>query len=614
MLARIKFLFLYWLIWILFFELCRVGFLLYNFQYTRSFSTSLILHAFSYGVKMDASMASYIILPVCLFLLAGFIWKGFYKPSLYIFYTGIILLPMLGVVFGDLPVYRIWGNRLDATALKYLASPKEAWASVSNLPIFWLVVGFLIVYWIIFTSWRKFIRANENAIASAEKKWAQLILLVVFICIQIIPLRGGLQQSPLNQSSVYFSTHNYINLATLNAPWNFMYSLNQHSGSTANPFIYLDSTQAKKIKDSLLIQAGATNQLIDLTKTNKPNVIVVVWESFIEKATHLSKKGIEVTPYFNQLKKEGVYFPNIYCSGDRTDKGIVAVLSGYPAQPTTSIIKIPTKAATLPTLPKLYHDQQYQTSFYYGGELEFANMKSYLLGSGFQQFTSKSDFDKKDQNSKWGAHDQVVKDRILNDLAKTNTPFFTTWLTLSSHEPFETPVKTVIEGKDDESMFFNSLHYTDSVLYAFVQACKQQPWWNNTVMIITADHGHRLPQTGRQADDFKIPLLWLGGALTKTGINIAKTGSQIDIAAMLAGQTGIAGTPFTWSKDLLKENTGAWAYFTVYNLFGFVQPDRYYIFDNISRQIIEKKGNISQEDLNKGKAFEQLSFQDYLDR
>ena len=559
-------------------------------------------------------MASYIILPVCLFLLAGFIWKGFYKPSLYIFYTGIILLPMLGVVFCDLPVYRIWGNRLDATALKYLASPKEAWASVSNLPIFWLVVGFLIVYWIIFTSWRKFIRANENAIASAEKKWAQLILLVVFICIQIIPLRGGLQQSPLNQSSVYFSTHNYINLATLNAPWNFMYSLNQHSGSTANPFIYLDSTQAKKIKDSLLIQSGATYQLIDLAKNSKPNVIVVVWESFIEKATHLSKKGIEVTPYFNQLKKEGVYFPNIYCSGDRTDKGIVAVLSGYPAQPTTSIIKIPTKAATLPTLPKLYHDQQYQTSFYYGGELEFANMKSYLLGSGFQQFTSKSDFDKKDQNSKWGAHDQVVKDRILNDLAKTNTPFFTTWLTLSSHEPFETPVKTVIEGKDDESMFFNSLHYTDSVLYAFVQACKQQPWWNNTVMIITADHGHRLPQTGRQADDFKIPLLWLGGALTKTGINIAKTGSQIDIAAMLAGQTGIAATPFTWSKDLLKENTGAWAYFTVYNLFGFVQPDRYYIFDNISRQIIEKKGNISQEDLNKGKAFEQLSFQDYLDR
>ena len=241
-------------------------------------------------------------------------------------------------------------------------------------------------------------------------------------------------------------------------------------------------------------------------------------------------------------------------------------------------------------------------------------MKSYLLGSGFQNFTSKSDFDKKDQNSKWGAHDQVVKDKILTDLAKVNAPFFTTWLTLSSHEPFETPVKTVIPGNDDESMFFNSLHYTDSVLYEFVEACKQQPWWNNTIIIITADHGHRLPQTGRQVDDFKVPLLWLGGALTKTGIAIDKTGSQIDIAATLAGQTGISATPFTWSKDLLKENTGAWAYFTVYNLFGFVQPDRYYIFDNISKQVIEKRGNISHEDLNKGKAFEQESFQDYLNR
>src|SRR5205085_2909578 len=110
-----------------------------------------------------------------------------------------------------------------------------------------------------------------------------------------------------------------------------------------------------------------------------------------------------------------------------------------------------------------------------------------------------------DQNSKWGAHDNVVKDKIIADLSKKQQPFFITWLTLTSHEPFETPVKTVIEGKDDESLFLNSLHFTDSTIYEFVQQCKSEPSWNNTIIIITADHGHRLPVTGKQVDDFKIP-------------------------------------------------------------------------------------------------------------
>ena len=155
----------------------------------------------------------------------------------------------------------------------------------------------------------------------------------------------------------------------------------------------------------------------------------------------------------------------------------------------------------------MFFQHGYHTSFYYGGELEFANMKSYLMGSGFKHFVSKGNFDSKDQNSKWGAHDGVVMQKIQNYLNNQKSPFFTTWLTLSSHEPYETPVEPIIKGSDNESLFLNSLHYSDTVVSEFIEHCKKQPFWKNTLIIIVADHGHRLPASKNKINDFKIPFI-----------------------------------------------------------------------------------------------------------
>lgn len=610
--AKIRFAVFYWLLWIALFEFSRLAFLIYNLPDARSFSTGELLQTFLYGLRMDVSMASYIVLPVCIFLLAAVFLNAFTHSGLYKIYTGILLLPVLLIIFCDLPVYKVWGSRLDTMPLKYLASPKEAWASVSNLPVFWIGLFFLLSYLLLYKFFLRFIKANINSVKIKSNKLIGFTLLLIFTGLQIVPLRGGLQLAPLNQSGVYFSKYNFINLASINVTWNFMHSVTQGTASTENPFAYLDSIEARSLTDSLFSMHAGRAQMINLTKTPRPNIIIIVWESGIEKGTHITKNGHEVMPCLNELKKEGIYFSNIYCSGDRTDKGIVAVLSGYPAQPTTSIIKIPTKAAKLPTLPRIYLDKKYNTSFYYGGELEFANMKSYLLESGFQAFVSKDDFEGKDQNSKWGAHDHVVKNKLLADLSDKQGPFFTTWLTLSSHEPFETPVTTVIKGTDDESLFLNSLHYTDSTIYDFVKQCKLKSWWNNTIILITADHGHRLPQTGKQIDDFKIPLLLLGGALSTKGIEVNKTGSQTDVAATLLGQTGIQQNPFTWSKDLFGYGVKPWAYFSFNNGFGFVQPDQYFIFDNVGKQVMEQKGPVTATDIKRGKAIQQESFADYL--
>ena len=612
MLSKIKIAFFYWLIWIGIFEIARVIFILYNIAEIEN-SGLIISKSLFYGLRMDASMATYILIPVCLFLILSLFISFFSNKTIYRIYTGIILIPVLLIILCDLPAYKAWGYRLDATPLKYLQTPGEAWASISHLPVFWFIVGFIVMYKILYRAFVSFFNSQQLALKSMERKWMQLLLLIIFTAAQIIPLRGGLQLAPINQSSVYYSTDNFSNLTAINVTWNFFHSLSLDLENKDNPFTYLNEKTAKSELIKLYADSGTTTALIDSSIT-KPNVIVIVWESLTKKVIDANQHEITITPGFNQLKKEGVYFSDVYASGDRTDKGIVAVLSGYPAQPITSIVKVPQKAAKLPKLPLVFANQHYQTSFYYGGELEFANMKSYLLGSGFKNFTEKSDFDTKDQNSKWGAHDGVVKNKILADLKHTSSPFFTTWLTLSSHEPYETPVSPYIKGDDDVSQFTNSLHYTDAVVSDFVNECKKMPFWKNTILIIIADHGHRLPRSERKIEDFKIPMLWLGGALCKTGIEINNTCSQIDLATTLLSQLKMNNNAFSWSKNIMSDQSKSWAYFSFNNGFGFVEQKQYFIFDNVGKSVMEEN-KISDSTLyQKGKALEQMSFGDYLGR
>lgn len=600
----------YWIIWVLLFQLARLTFTLYSWNETLKTGIVEIGKSFLYGIRMDISLSSYFLIPFCLILIAGSFIKNNKLHKWLTLYNTIILIPVSIIIFCDLPAYSSWGYRLDASPLKYLQSPNEAWASVSHLPVIWFFIFWVLSIIAVMKSFNFYLNRNLQSFKNETINLKQSLVLFAFTFLQIIPIRGGLQLAPINQSSVYFSENNFANLAAINVTWNFLHSISHHLNDNTNPYTYFSHKDADSITDSLLNSNAESNQLIDTSI--KPNIILIVWESLTKKAIDQYKNGIEITPGFNRLKKEGIYFSDIYATGDRTDKGIVGVLSGYPSQPSTSIIKIPQKANKLPKLPQIFLDQKYHTSFYYGGELEFANMKSYLLGSGFKSFVSKDDFNSKDQNSKWGAHDGVVKDRLLLDLQNMRVPYFTTWLTLSSHEPYETPVDPVIKGEDDESMFLNSIHYSDSVISRFVDEFKKYPAWSNSIIIIIADHGHRLPRQTKKLEDFKIPMLWIGGALPKKGEIISNTGSQIDIPATLLAQLNLSKKDFNWSKNLLNKDQKQWAYFSFNNGFGFVQPKKYLIYENIGKSIIEQNGIIEIDDLNTGKALQQSTFEDYL--
>ncbi len=561
---------------------------------------------------MDASMATYLLIPVLLFLLLGIFIQWFRKPLPYRLYTGLILFLVLLLSVIDVSVFHAWGIRLDATPLKYVASPREAWASIQHLPLFWGTVLFILVYLSLLWLAGKLITKGINSLAPVTSKAGSLVILILLLASFIIPIRGGFQLSPINQSSVYFSPHNFANQAAINPTWNLMYSLNHSVENTTNVYAVMTLDSALHIRDSLYQRQGV-NDLFVKPGLVKPNVILIIWESFTRKVIDAKRGGRFITPGFNALKNEGIYFSDMYATGDRTDKGLAGVLSGYPAQHDNSIIKLPAKAAKLPMLSKEFFGQGYETSFYYGGETEFANMKAYLVQGNYSNFVSINDFKKSDQNSKWGAHDEVVMNRMFRDLQQKTGPQFVTWLTLSSHEPFEVPANTVFPGKDEESLFLNSIHYSDSVINRFVQMCKAQPWWNNTLIIISPDHGKPIPRSVNKADDFKTSLLFLGGALARTG-EVPALGSQVDIAATLLNQLHWSSAGFPWSRNLMDSTRLKWSYFVFNNGFGFVQPSGTIIYDNTGRQVIQHSGKISNLDDRAAKGLQQVIFQDYLDK
>ena len=610
--AKIKFLLLYYLSWLVFFEGMRALFIGYHAHKASQIPAASWMASFWYGLRMDMSVAAYILAPVMLFVILSLFVPFFQRLRIYKIYTLLLLLLASLICLFDLEVYSAWGFRIDAGPLRFLATPKEAMASVAHLPIVWILLCFLagyLLFWFCFRWLLQYIFFQQQH----RLKGLTAVVLLLLTASLIIPVRGGWQLAPMNQSTVYFSDYSFANHAAINAPWNFLHSLIGKSNVRKNPYQYLPAARANQIVDSLLTASGKSEEWLRPGVKDSLNVILVIWESFTAKAVDRQWAGTEVTPRFNALRREGLYFPQFFASGDRTNKGVPAILSGYPAMPNTTIIHNPAKSAKLPTVSGAFSARGYHTRFYYGGEPEFANIKSYLLHARFSPIIGKNDFRESEMNSKWGAHDGVVMNRIVRDFATLPQPFFTTWLTLSSHEPFETPVPVAVPGNDWASKFLNSIHYTDQVFGDFVDSCRQQPWWDRTLLIVLGDHGHPQPETGEKLDDFRTPMLWLGGALQRRREYNAPA-SQLDLAATLLAQTGQPIGDFRFSKNLADSSIRHWAFFDFNDGFGWVDEQGRLVFDNVGKRPIQSVGTVTPAAKAAGQAMQQVVFQDFIDK
>ena len=565
-----------------------------------------------HGLRLDISIAGYLTLVAGLLLIVRIWWRGKGMRWIWHVWSGIAaLVCSLGYV-SNLVLYGYWRFPLDNTPLLYIkTSPADAMASMTTaqmvlVPIVIIAVAallFLPQWWI----WRSLEKEKTSRRESLGKRIITAVVMLLLTASLIIPIRGGVDTGTNHTGSVYFSTDILLNHDAVNPIFSFVEAVN-HQEDIATRYRYMEEKDA----DGIFRQMTYTSLRPDAERKDY-NVVLICLEGFskyiMEEKGHV--KG--VTPNLDRLTREGIYFSNIYANSFRTDRAMVAVMSALPAQPTMSVMDMPRISTSLPSLAGALGKNGYDTHFYYGGDANYSNMKSYLMGTGFQNVTHQFDFDKKLQTGKWGVADGPVYDRLLADIKAFDPKkrFMKMMMTGSSHEPFDVPDYHKMKQPE-----LNAFSYADYHLGRFITELKKLPQWKNTLVVIVPDHLGCWPQ---KIDNYKlwryeIPLVMLGGMFSEPR-DVETIGGQIDIPATVLAMLGMQHDEFLYSKDLLDAEAPHFAFFTFPDAMGLIDSTGYVIFDNTQKTVAASSKDKAVDDrTTKAKAYLQKLYDDLGER
>ncbi len=605
--TRIIFIVRYFAFWLCLFLLAKLMFLLY--EHNQSFQISFVtwLKIFIHGFKLDLSTAGYFTLfPSLVLLFTSFFGHrvGYHVINVY---SAIMIAIFLLISLVDLEIYKYWGSRLDSAPLRFLSKPAETLASTSLITLIIYFLSFGLFTWLLFLFYRRLI---AFPLKTSSGGGIRGFLVFSFItALLFLPIRGGLGVSPINTGSVYFSKTAFANHAAINVIWNFGHSLAEAKESH-NPYIfYKNKEYTRQLKDLYLF--GDSTKFV--LKNNRPNIVLIILESFSAKLIEPLGGAKGITPQFNEMSRHGVLFSQIYSTDSRTDKGLATIISGYPVLEAVPILQFPEKTQHLPFLSADLTRNGYHATFLYGGDVDFANMRSYLVNGHFSTITSGSAFPASERTGKWGVPDQYVYKKFLEDIKADTGRWFKVMLSLSNHEPFEIPVRSKFGKRSLTDRFFSSAFYADSCLGDFIRRFKQTEMWNNTLVILVADHGSRLPEYDEVFEPRKhhIPLLWTGGAVMKDTV-VNKTGSQADLAITLLRQLGIKYSGYIFGKDLLAPSSKSFAFYSIKNGIGMLTDSSGFGYDFITGKYSYSYGKIDSSHLQTAKSLQQFIYDHYL--
>lgn len=572
----------YYLFWLLFLTAFKFLFVVYNFQAIADLPLADIWGIFRHGVVMDLSVAGYFSLVPGLIFSLGFVLTSRFSSYLLKYYTllALIFLTVLGLT--DAGLYPSWGSRLNAQFLMYLETPGGIYASLS----WWQLVLFPVLWggivWLSFAAFNKLI--PRKLLADIRMKWFGIPVVLFLTAALIIPVRGGFDRAPLNQSKVYFSDHLQANQFAYNFFWNFMNDVMKNKKSHVE-VKYMPHEQAQAILEAHDKNGLIAPQLIHPNGGKPVNVILVMLESYSNKIIEPLGGMPGVTPRLNGFCREGIAFNSFYSTGNRSDKGMSALIGGHPSDMSrTTVLAFPDKMPKLDYLPRYFAEQGYNMSFYYGGDVNFYNTRAVMIQSGIDRLVSKADFPfELGLKQKWGVPDQYLYARMFDDLTREKQPFFSMVYTISTHEPFDLPGYNKFPTNTVENKYLNTAAYADSCLGAFIDELKKTPLWSNTLVVITADHTSLEPGPSSITElaTYRIPLILLGGVIRESYIS-ERIGNQNDFGPMLVKQLGWAHKPSLLSKDFLSDDS--YAFYFRSEGWGFVSPEMAWFLNTDTRK------------------------------
>lgn len=601
-------------LWLGFFGVHRLLFLLFGHTYSFQASAGEWWQTFAKGFSMDLSATGYLLaLPVLCWCIGMFAAGAFHRKLAYWLQAVLLVLCSL-VAVSDIGLFASWGTRINHKALSYLVYPDEAMAAAGGAPVLWPSVAVLLVLvvalWVLGKARLK--EPVEQATLMGRLATVVLIPGLVFLSI-----RGGWQDYPISRSWAYFSDKQVLNLAAVNGTWNALDVVFTPAEYSTNPYAYLTSDEAEGSVSKAYPAPGTPSQRI-LT-TARPNIVLILLESWSGDVTAPIGGEPNVSPNFTRLCNEGLLFTNFYSTGFRTEQGLCAILSSFPSQPKTTIVRQFGKFDQLPSLVRTLDSAGYNSRYTYSGDVTFANTRTYLQAMGFDVIHDETTIPGK-QRTRWGAYDEDLFAFALEDMRGMPEPFVNVLMTATNHEPFIADVNSPFTGKREPDRYRNTVHYTDRWLGWFMEKAKEEAWSKNTLFIIVPDHGHFLPLYRQpfEAARHHIPLLLAGPALAPElrGTRNATFGCHSDIATTLLNQLGLLRRPIPWGHDLLGPGPH-FAYWSFDDGFGIATDERTLVWDNVAQGYLEQLGDTltvadKSAQLARGQAITQVLLDRYI--
>jgi phosphoglycerol transferase MdoB-like AlkP superfamily enzyme len=541
--------------------ICRVVFVAWQWQ--RVIDADMLAEVFVQGLRFDLVLLGLTLaIPVLLYpvlvsnrlLLPA--WRSLLRICLPLTLLLIVFMECSTPSFVDQ-----FDSRPNILFFEYLNHPREVaatlWAAY-RLPIILAVVIVSIITWFNARQLGKLVN-NVQPIGVLPAVLVTPLLLVV--CFGLI--RSTLDHRAVNPSTVARSNDPLVNELALNSTYTALYALYETRHEKEGGFHYADIDKREvvaQVRQDMLIPASDfvagdlptmhRQRPTDPTLQRK-NLVIILEESLGAEFVG-ALGGLDLTPNLDALSADGVWFTNLYATGIRSVRGIEAVVTGFTPTPARSVVKLGRSQRNFFTLAGLLGQAGYTSSFIYGGEAQFDNMRRFFMNNGFDRVIDEADYEDPAFVGSWGVSDEDLFARAHREFSTAHDwPFFSLVFTSSNHSPFEFPDDRIELYEQPKATVNNAVKYADHALGRFIRTAQQSDYWEDTVFLIVADHNSRVYGADVvPVDRFHIPGLILGGSITPTVFG--PVASQIDLAPTLLSLIGVAATHPMIGRDLTR--------------------------------------------------------------
>lgn len=501
------------------------------------------------GVRMDMIVICYFLfLPALFFLLFP---KNIlrYIKYLWIFYFTFFIGFAFFMEMSTFAFIREYDLRPDTIFVKYLKHFREVSATVWKADHWDVIVTFVLLTVVVLFAWRSFKHIVNHY--RPVKWYYRLALLPLVIGLLFLGARSSFAPRPANISTAYWSEKNkLVNELTLNSTYSVMMAVSRLKdekdpsavyGSMNEKEIFSRVKHNLEIPDSLFEPSDIPflHKQIPEVKTTRPRNVVIILEESLGAEYVGALGGLPLTPNLDRLSKQGLFFTDLYSTGTRTVRGIEAVVTGFLPTPGNSIVNLGLSRTGFFTAGGLFKSAGYTTSFIYGGQSNFDEMRSFFLGNGFDHVYDEPSFHQYAFKGTWGVSDEDLMqkaDEVFR--AQGDKPFFSVILSTSNHSPFEFPDGRIALYEEPKNTVHNAMKYADFAIGRFFELAKRSKYYENTIFLVVADHNTRVfGDEFVPVNKFHIPGLLIGPGIPER--SYSKVASQVDLLPTILDFAGI---------------------------------------------------------------------------